>query len=110
MGRRDQLVLDDGSTHSATELFKNEADARTQEAFFPHGLQDAFALATLDFLVAIAGRRDPEASGREGLFDLAAAFAICESAELRRPVGVDEVLNGSVAGYQSDIDRHFGLV
>ena len=43
------------------------------------------------------------------LFDLAAAFAICESAELRRPVTVDEVLNGSVAGYQAEIDRHYGL-
>lgn len=105
----DTLVLDDGSTYSAAELFRDTAETATQEAFFPHGLQDSFALASFDFLGAIAGRRDPEASGKEGLFDLAAAFAICESAELRRPVSVDEVLNGSVAGYQADIDRHYGL-
>jgi predicted dehydrogenase len=105
----DSLILDDRSVHSAAELFRTNADAQTQAAFFPHGLQDSFALASLDFLEAIADRRDPEASGQEGLLDLAAAFAICESAELRRPVGLDEVLNGSVAGYQADIDRHYGL-
>jgi predicted dehydrogenase len=105
----DTLVLDDGSTQSATDLFMQKADAGTQAAFFPHGLQDSFALASLDFLDAIAARRDPEASGQEGLLDLAAAFAICESAELRRPVSIDEVLNGTVAGYQADINRHYGL-
>jgi predicted dehydrogenase len=105
----DTLVLDDGSAQSAADLFMNKADPRTQAAFFPHGLQDSFALASLDFLGAIAARRDPEASGQEGLLDLAAAFAICESAGLRRPVSIDEVLNGTVAGYQADINRHYGL-
>jgi len=105
----DTLILDDGSTHSAAELFLTRADARTREAFFPYGLQDAFALAFVDFLGAIADGRDPEASGNEGLLDLSAAFAICESAELGRPVSVDEVLDGRVAVYQADIDRHYGL-
>lgn len=105
----DVLVLDDGSEHSAAELFRTNADAGTREAFFPRGLTDPFALAFLDFLQAIVGDRDPEASGREGLLDLAAAFAICESAALRRPVSVTEVLDGTVAAYQADIDRHYGL-
>ena len=106
----DQLILDDGSAQSAAELFREHADARTVKAFFPYGLQDAFALASLDFLSASRRGDDPEASGTEGLFDLAAAFAICESNALQRAVTVEEVLDGSVAGYQADIDRHYGLV
>jgi len=66
----DTLVLDDGSTHSATALFNSQADPRTRAAFFPYGLTDTFALAYVDFLSAIDGEREPEMSGTEGLFDL----------------------------------------
>jgi hypothetical protein len=104
------LTLDDGSTHVAADLFRARASATTRDALFPHGLEDAFALASFDFLNAIAVGGDPEASGYEGLLDLAAAFAICESATLGRTVNVEEVLDGQVATYQADIDRHYGLV
>jgi predicted dehydrogenase len=103
------LVGDDGSVRSAAALFDAHADARTVEHFFPYGLRDTFALGSLDFLQAIAGQRDPEASGREGLLDLAAAYAICESSVLARPVAVSDVLEGRVAGYQAEIDQHYGL-
>jgi predicted dehydrogenase len=106
----DTLILDDGSTRSATELFNSQADPQTREAFFPHGLKDAFALAFVDFLDAIVAGHDPEVSGNEGLFDLSAAFAVCESATLGRAVSVEAVLDGSVAVYQAEIDRHYGLV
>lgn len=106
----DSLILDDGSERSASELFNSRVDAQTRDAFFPNGLQDSFALAFVDFLGAIDGRRDSEVSGHEGLSDLSAAFAICESATLGRPVRVDDVLDGSVAAYQAEIDRHYGLV
>lgn len=105
----DTLILDDGSTRSAAELFDAEVDAATREVLFPYGLRDAFALAYLDFLRAIASGSDPEASGTEGLLDLAGAFAICESSALGRPVTVDEVLDGSVAEYQAEIDRVYGF-
>ncbi len=105
----DRLTLDDGSSYLAAELFHARADAQTREAFFPHGLEDAFALAFLDFLNAIAADRDPEASGKEGLIDLAAAYAICESSALGRAVTVDEVLSGKVSAYQADVNRHYGL-
>jgi predicted dehydrogenase len=105
----DTLILDNGSTSSAADLFSERADAATREAYFPHGLQDTFALPTLDFLSGIAAGRDPEASGHEGLLDLAAAFAICESATLGRTVTLDEVLDGRVAAYQANIDRHYGF-
>ena len=103
------LSLDDGSTHIAADLFREGADAETRAAFFPYGLDDAFALAELDFLKGISAGRDPEASGYEGLVDLATAFGICESAEAGRTVTVDEVLEGRLARYQSDIDRQYGF-
>ncbi len=103
------LTLDGGSSQSAAELFAAEADQQTVDRYFPHGLRDTFALGFLDFLNAINSRRDPEASGREGLLDLAAAYAICESAALGQPVSVNEVLGGRIASYQADIDSHYGL-
>jgi predicted dehydrogenase len=106
----DTLILDDGSSHSAAKLFDERVAAETREAYFPHGLQDAFSLSFLDFLEGIAAGRDPEASGTEGLFDLGAAFAICESAALGRSVVIEEVLDGRTAGYQADINRHYGLL
>ena len=105
----DVLTVDDGSIYSAAGLFNEHAGAATRTGYFPHGLDDAFALAQLDFLNGIRTGRDPEASGLEGLHDLAAAFAICESASLARPVTVDDVFSGRVAAYQADIDRHYGF-
>jgi predicted dehydrogenase len=103
------LVGDDGSVRSAAVLFDAEADARTLEHFFPLGLRDTFALGALDFLRGIEAGRDPEASGQEGLLDLAAAFAICESSVAGRPVALNDVLEGRVAAYQAEIDRHYEL-
>jgi predicted dehydrogenase len=103
------LMLDDGTVHDASELFESRVDPTTRARYFPFGLTDAFALASLDFLTQLPFPRDPEASGTEGLFDLAAAFAICESAALSRPVRVDDVLDGTAAAYQADIDRYYGL-
>jgi 1,5-anhydro-D-fructose reductase (1,5-anhydro-D-mannitol-forming) len=103
------LTLDGGSVHSAADLFVANADPRTVEQYFPRGLRDTFALGFLDFLEAARARRNPEASGTQGLFDLAAAYAISESAMLGQPVRVKDVLSGQIASYQADIDRHYGL-
>jgi 1,5-anhydro-D-fructose reductase (1,5-anhydro-D-mannitol-forming) len=105
----DQVYLDEGGRHSAEELFRARAEPATVDRFFPLGLRDTFALGALDFLDAIAAHRDPEASGVEGLHDLAAAFAICESSELGHAVPLDAVLDGSVKTYQAEIDRHYGF-
>jgi predicted dehydrogenase len=104
-----RLVGDDGSSRSADELFAAGADSATVERFFPYAVRDPFALGALDFLRGIEQGRDPEASGAEGLLDLAASFAICESSLLGRPVSVEDVLQGRVAEYQADIDRYWGL-
>jgi predicted dehydrogenase len=103
------LVLDDGSRRDALEVFQSDADAATRERFFPFGLTDPFALAWLDLLHAIERGADPEASGEEGLLDLAAGFAIAESSVQGCEVRLQDVLDGAVNTYQADIDRHYGL-
>ncbi|HET6316671.1 MAG TPA: Gfo/Idh/MocA family oxidoreductase [Chloroflexota bacterium] len=103
------LTFDDGSTLAAADLFGEKADPHTVERFFPRGLRDTFSLGFHDFLSAIDAGRDPEASGREGLADLAAAYGIAESATLGHPVSVRDVLEGRVRAYQADIDRHYDL-
>ena len=63
----------------------------------------------LDFLNAIATGRPMEASGDEGVLDLAAAFTVLESATANRPVKVNDVLTGTVADYQAEIDEFYRL-
>src|SRR5215471_6824590 len=104
------LSLDDGTSHDVAALFESQADSTTLERYFPLGLRDTFALGFLDFLRAVKARTDPEASGREGLLDLAAAYAISESAVRGQPVSVSDVLGGRIATYQADIDRYYGLI
>jgi hypothetical protein len=53
--------------------------------------------------------RDPETSGREGLYDLACAFAMLESSTLKRQVTLMEVLSGAANAYQAEIDAFYGL-
>ncbi len=100
----------DGGQHALPELYRQQAPRALQEKTFPLGLEDSFALNQLDWLQAIRERRHPETSGDEGLRDLAAAFAILESAHLRRTVEVAEVLDGSLREYQRPIDDAFGIL
>ncbi|WP_228498894.1 Gfo/Idh/MocA family protein [Thermogemmata fonticola] len=102
----DQLVLDDGQRGSLLETYFRQADPLQRDRCFPLGLQDSFALAQWDWLQAIAtGSLGPETSGEEGLYDLAAACAILESATLGRPVTLLEVLRGHVEAYQREINH-----
>ncbi len=103
-GRR--LLAEDGTQ---TEL-EGQVPAPLLAGWFPGGLRDTKALQFLDFLRAIEAGRQPEASGRQGLHDLACAFAILESAEARRAVTPGEVLSGECDAYQLEIDRALGLV
>jgi len=84
--------------------------AHLVEGWFPAGIRDTKAIQFLDFVRAVAAKRQPEASGREGLADLACAFAALESAEARRTVTLAEVLSGKVDAYQREIDQAHGLV
>ena len=105
----ENLVLDDRTKTKVTDLFEREASREDKEKFFPMGIRDAFALETLDFLNAIWQEREMEASGQEGLRDMALSFALIESSILNRPVTAEEVETGKVAGYEEEINRHYGL-
>jgi predicted dehydrogenase len=107
--RGGELIYDNGRRERLLERFEAELSAEEREQFFPLGLTDPFAIQQLDWLRAIEGGRDPETSGREGLQDLACAFALLESATLGRRVTVEEVLSGAVAVYQAEIDEHHRL-
>lgn len=105
-----EIILDDGSRRNLLETFQAEADPALLAEQFPLGLTDAFAIQQLDWLQAIGQGGQPETDGEEGLRDLAAAFGMIESSHLGRAVSLEELLSGTVAGYQQEIDEHYGLV
>lgn len=105
----DELTLDSGLRGSVTDLYARGAEPTARQAVFPAGIRDAFALEMLDFVRAIASGNPMEASGREGLLDLATAYTMLESSTLNKPVSVADVISGKVAAYQAEIDDHYGL-
>lgn len=105
----DEVVLDDGVRAKTLQLFEERAPAELRRGYFPFEIRDPFALEFYDFLRAIEAGRPMEASGEEGLLDLAAAYGILESATANRPVKVADVLSGAVAGYQEEIDAFYHL-
>jgi predicted dehydrogenase len=100
----DEIIRDDGFRGQAADLFARQAPSELRSRQFPGGLGDAFALEMLDFLNAVATGRPMEASGDEGVLDLASAFTVLESATANRPVKVNDVLTGKIADYQAEID------
>jgi predicted dehydrogenase len=104
-----RATLANGATRLLADLYRAGAESTRQVADFPLDLEDSFALGQHDWLEAIRQRREPETSGREGLRDLAAAYAILESANTGRTVRVADVLAGTVREFQASVDRSFGL-
>lgn len=104
-----EIIHDDGTRESLSARFDAELDSADRERFFPHGITDAFTLQQLDWVRAIERGTDPETSGEEGLRDVAAAYAMLESAEAGRRVTLGEVLSGEVSAYQAEIDEHYKL-
>ena len=105
-----ELTLDSGVTQDLDALYASQASAELQSRHFPQGLTDSFALAQLDWLRAVAAGSQPETSGREGLADLAAAYALLESASSGRTVCVDDVASGRIRSFQHPLDEKFGLL
>jgi 1,5-anhydro-D-fructose reductase (1,5-anhydro-D-mannitol-forming) len=103
-------VLYDGDSRATLgEIYAARADHERRAIEFPHGIDDSFALSQLDWLEAIRLRRQPETNGWEGLRDLAAAYAILESAQAARRIDVADVFSGAIRDYKRPIDLHFGL-
>lgn len=105
-----RFVADDGTTVDLAREAPQRVPAATYEAWFPAGITDSKALQLLDFVRAVERHSQPEASGAEGLRELACAFAIPESAEARAAVRVADVLSGAVDRYQRPIDEAYGFV
>ncbi|HEY7032070.1 MAG TPA: Gfo/Idh/MocA family oxidoreductase [Thermomicrobiales bacterium] len=105
----DEVVLDDGFRAKALDVYTRRAPPALRQRQFPAGIRDGFALEMHDFLQAIATGHPMEASGDEGLNDLATAYTVLESATTNRPVKVADVLGGTVAAYQEEIDAFYGL-
>lgn len=103
------LILDDGWRGSLVERFEKEMSPEWRQHCQPLALRDTFAVPQWQWLEAIKTGSEPETSGQEGLRDLAAAYAILESAHTGRAVGLDEMLDGSVDAYQREIDEYYGL-
>jgi len=104
-----RMAADGAAETTLAERYQAEAPIELQQRQFPRGLADSFALNQLDWLEAAASGGTPETSGREGLRDLASAYAILESAAAGRPVAVDDVLSGRVRESQRELDDRFGL-
>ncbi|MGI8484853.1 MAG: Gfo/Idh/MocA family protein [Thermomicrobiales bacterium] len=105
----DDLTLDDGYRGNASEIFAQGALPSLRQSYFPAGIRDPFALEMLDFLRAFESSTPMEASGKEGVLDLATSFTVLESATANRPVTVADVVDGTVTAYQDEINQHYGL-
>jgi len=103
------MILDNGTRREIEPLFEEEASQKLKEKFFPYGIKSPMALETLEFLRAIKEGREMETSGREGLRDLAASFALIESSIAKRPVKVDDVESGKIKRYQEEIDKYYNI-
>ncbi len=105
-----ELHAPSGTKEDLVALFERELADEERETMFPLGLTDPFAIQAWDFLNAIATQTEMETSGTEGLHDLACAFAMIESSELKRHVTLPEVLAHEADVYQHEIDEHYGLL
>ena len=105
----DEVTFADGSTASLSQLYEEECDPVRKEKDFPLGLDNPFALTHYDWLDAVRHRRPPETSGREGLVDLACAYAVLESAQTGKRIDVADVASGALRECQRPIDDRYGI-
>lgn len=105
----DLFHADGCDEQSLAAVYADQAGAARKADDFPDGIDDHFALTQHHWLDAVRHGRQPPLDGREGLLDLACAYALLESDLAGRRVSVDEVATGSLADYQQPIDAHFGI-
>jgi UDP-N-acetyl-2-amino-2-deoxyglucuronate dehydrogenase len=106
------VVLRDGSNRPLKdyyEVYLGDLGESGRQKWFPHGIEDGFALETYDFLTAIRDGRPVEIDGEEGLKAKAIALAIYESDVTGQVVRVDDILSGAAREYQRPIDERWGL-
>jgi predicted dehydrogenase len=99
-----------GESRQLVETFYDDSvsdEDRSKD--FPRGLTDGFALTQLDWLESLRLGREPIVSGREGLRDLACAWAVLESSLAGRQVTLNEILSGELHDAQKPVAEYFKL-
>jgi 1,5-anhydro-D-fructose reductase (1,5-anhydro-D-mannitol-forming) len=104
-----RLFADGHEPVPLADYFRAAAPAELVDRYFPFGLTDTFALGAHDFFRAIETGGQMEASGEEGLRDVATAFAMIEASHARQVVRVEDVLSGKIAAAQEPINANYGL-
>jgi len=119
-GSQIKLVEMDGTVVEQAELLTCFPDFEIEplaDHFFPTKVSvgdkavdwKLIALEYHELSEAILDGRDLEIDGEEGLRDVAASHALCESAIAGRAVTMDEVCAGEVYAYQREIDDLLGV-
>ncbi len=109
VGRK--ICDDRGNMADVIDLLRRDADRSVLDKWFPGGIRHEFGLQFADFLAAAAsgGRIAPECDGRQGLRDLALAYAQLESSALGREITPEEVIDRRAYAWQGPIDELLGL-
>ena len=119
-GSQIQLVEMDGSKVEQAELLGRFPDFALEplaEHFFPTKVTAGdpavdwklIALEYHELSEAILDGRQLEVDGEEGMRDVAACHALCESSIAGRAVTMDEMVSGEVYAYQQEIDDLLGV-
>ena len=105
------IVDDLGNSADVVDLLWRDADRAVLGGWFPEGIKHEFGLQFADFLAAIdsGGSVAPECDGRQGLRDLALAYAQLESSSLKREITPEEVIDRRAYAWQGPIDASLGL-
>ena len=119
-GSGTRLLRDGQGATEFAELLQQTPDFRLDglaEHFFPQrssvGDKEVdwklIAMEQYELAAAIIDGTPVEIDGVEGLKDVAAVYALCESARAGRAVRMDEVENCQVYAYQAEIDAALGV-
>ena len=106
-----ELTDDRGNSVDVIDLLRRDAARTVLDGWFPGGIRHEFGLQFADFLAAIESGDGiaPECDGRQGLRDLALAYAQLESSLLGREVSPEEVIDRRAYAWQEPIDASLGL-
>ena len=106
---KDLAIRNDGRQIPMQKTFADKAGPALIERYFPKGVEDVFALETLDFLRAAQGQGRMESSGLEGLMDLGVCFSLLESSATGRRVKVEDIVAGRLSQYEDPINKHYNI-
>jgi 1,5-anhydro-D-fructose reductase (1,5-anhydro-D-mannitol-forming) len=97
------------SMEELTEEYMAQLGEDESERLFPRGITDTVATELHEFIETCHGRAELETDGFEGFRAEAICFALYESAELGRPVSVQDIEDLKLEGYQQDLNEGLGL-